>query len=59
MKEYEIEYKLSNGDWNHGRYYGKNKAEAISHFIKWSCRPKSSIISIEIIEDDNLIKYIN
>ncbi len=47
--EYEIEYTLSNGDWCHGRYFGKNKAEAISNFIKWSCRPKSSIISIEKI----------
>ena len=50
-KEYEIEYTLSNGMWNHGRYFGKNKAEAIRNFTKWSCRPKSSITSVILIED--------
>ena len=49
MNEYEIEYTLSNGMWNHGRYFGKNKTDAISNFIKWSLRPKSSITSIEKI----------
>ena len=49
MKEYEIEYTLSNGLWCHNRFKGVNKNDAIKDFRKWTCRPKSSIISIELI----------
>ena len=49
LKEYEIEYTLSNGDWCHNRFKGINKTDVIKDFRRWTCRPKSSIISINII----------
>ena len=29
MKKYQIEYRLSNGDWCHNVFEGKNKTEAL------------------------------
>ena len=48
-KLYEIEYTLSNGEWCQNQFTGINKNDAIKDFIRWTCRPKSSIISIESI----------
>ena len=49
MKEYMIEYTLSNGDWICSRFRGTDKKAVTKSFINWTCLPKSRIISIELI----------
>jgi hypothetical protein len=49
IKEYSIEYTLSNGDWCHYSFKGINQSDAIKTFRKETGLPSSKIISINLI----------
>ena len=62
MKRFEIEYTLSNGDWCHNVFTGKNKTEALKNYNRETGVPKSKVISIEEIVKEVTsvqIKYAN
>tara|TARA_R110000824_G_scaffold376490_1_gene567622 strand:+ start:1583 stop:1744 length:162 start_codon:yes stop_codon:yes gene_type:complete len=49
LKKYEIEYRLSSGDWCHYGFKGINQSDAIKTFRKETGLPSSKIISINLI----------
>ena len=51
MKKYQIEYRLSNGDWCHNVFEGKNKTEALISYNRLTGVPKSRVKSIVRVDN--------